>query len=203
VHRVSAERRADRLQQRADFDPDPDNFNPGANDPAPFKRPRSSMAPTIVYDHGRPVAAYGSPGGSSIINTVVNMTLNLVDHGFPVQEAIDRPRVSLTSASDDGAASVEEGFEDDVIAALEALGYDLAVGEIGSVQAAILGRKRLVFGSSAAPTPGGSGRWSGSARSMGPAPAERHGTLGCLGRERSSMSGRARYRRIVPRGGQD
>jgi gamma-glutamyltranspeptidase len=143
VHRVSAEQRADRLQQRADFDPDPDNFNPGANDPAPFKRPRSSMAPTIVYDHGRPVAAYGSPGGSSIINTVVNMTLNLVDHGFPVQEAIDRPRVSLTSASDDGAASVEEGFEDDVIAALEALGYDLAVGEIGSVQAAILGRKRM------------------------------------------------------------
>jgi gamma-glutamyltranspeptidase / glutathione hydrolase len=128
------------------FNPDPDNFNPGANDPAPFKRPRSSMAPTIVYDHGKPVAAYGSPGGSSIINTVVNMTLNLVDHDFAVQEAIDKPRVSLTTASDDGTASIEEGFEDDVVTELEALGYGLEVTEIGSVQAAILGRKRLVFG---------------------------------------------------------
>jgi gamma-glutamyltranspeptidase / glutathione hydrolase len=128
------------------FDPDPDNFNPGANDPAPFKRPRSSMSPTIVYDHGRPVAAYGSPGGSTIINTVVNITLDLIDHDFAVQEAIDRPRVSLTTASDDGTASIEEGFEADVIAELEALGYEFSVGEIGSVQAAILGRKRLVFG---------------------------------------------------------
>jgi gamma-glutamyltranspeptidase/glutathione hydrolase len=104
------------------------------------------MAPTIVYDDGRPVAAYGSPGGSTIINTVVNITLDLIDHDFAIQEAIDRPRISLTTASDDGTASIEEGFEADVIAELEALGYEFSVGEIGSVQAAILGRKRLVFG---------------------------------------------------------
>jgi gamma-glutamyltranspeptidase/glutathione hydrolase len=42
---------------------DPDNFNPGANDVAPDKRPRSSMSPTIVFRHKKPVAAYGSPGG--------------------------------------------------------------------------------------------------------------------------------------------
>ena len=45
--------------------PDPADFNPGANDVAPFKRPRSSMAPTMVFRGKRPLAAYGSPGGST------------------------------------------------------------------------------------------------------------------------------------------
>jgi gamma-glutamyltranspeptidase/glutathione hydrolase len=43
------------------FNPDLDNFNPGANDVAPGKRPRSSMAPTIIFDGKKPVAAFGSP----------------------------------------------------------------------------------------------------------------------------------------------
>ena len=51
---------------------DPDT----ANSPAPGKRPRSSMAPTIVFDHGQPAVALGSPGGSTIITTVLQMLVN-------------------------------------------------------------------------------------------------------------------------------
>ena len=81
--------------------------NPGANDVAPFKRPRSSMSPTIVFRKGEPVAAYGSPGGSTIINSVLNTTLNLVDHRMTIQQAIDAPRLSVTSAA--GGVSCEGG----------------------------------------------------------------------------------------------
>ena len=58
------------------------NFTTGtANSPAPGKRPRSSMAPTIVFDHGRPAVALGSPGGSTIITTVLQILVN--EHRLP------------------------------------------------------------------------------------------------------------------------
>ncbi|HWR75927.1 MAG TPA: gamma-glutamyltransferase [Thiobacillus sp.] len=81
--------------------------NPGANDVAPGKRPRSSMAPTLLFKHGKPVAAYGSPGGATIINSVLNLTLNLIDHGMTLQQAIDAPRLSVTHAA--GKVSCEGG----------------------------------------------------------------------------------------------
>ena len=74
---------------------------------APGKRPRSSMSPTIVFRKGEPVAAYGSPGGSTIINSVLNTTLNLIDHKMTIQQAIDAPRLSVTSAA--GGVSCEGG----------------------------------------------------------------------------------------------
>ncbi len=73
--------------------------NPGANDVAPMKRPRSSMAPTLLFRDGKPVAAYGSPGGATIINSVLNVTLNLIDHGMTLQQAIAAPRLSVTHAA--------------------------------------------------------------------------------------------------------
>jgi gamma-glutamyltranspeptidase/glutathione hydrolase len=81
--------------------------NPGANDVAPLKRPRSSMSPTILFKDDEPIAAYGSPGGSTIINSVLNTTLNLIDHRMTIQQAIDAPRLSVTSAG--GAISCEGG----------------------------------------------------------------------------------------------
>lgn len=81
--------------------------NPGANDVAPFKRPRSSMAPMLLLKNGKPVAAYGSPGGATIINSVLNVTLDLIDHGMTMQQAIDAPRLSVTNAS--GKVSCEGG----------------------------------------------------------------------------------------------
>jgi gamma-glutamyltranspeptidase/glutathione hydrolase len=76
----------------------PATGNPGANDVAAFKRPRSSMSPTILFKGDEPFAAFGSPGGATIINSVLNVTLNLIDHGMTIQQAIDAPRLSVTSA---------------------------------------------------------------------------------------------------------
>ena len=119
------------------FDPDPTNFNPGANDVAAGKRPRSSMAPTMIFRQGKPVAALGSPGGSTIIDSVVNVALNLIDHGMSIQEAVDAPRVAQTSAT--GTPRREIGFGLDAIQGLRDLGHsprDPSV--VGSVQAVII-----------------------------------------------------------------
>ncbi len=119
--------------------PDPSNFDPGANDPAANKRPRSSMSPTIVFNRRKPVAAYGSPGGSSIINTVVNMTLNLIDHERTVQEAIDLPRLSHSSSSQTGGTTLyEDRFDPAVIQALDDLGHAFFATTLGSVQAVVI-----------------------------------------------------------------
>jgi gamma-glutamyltranspeptidase / glutathione hydrolase len=89
---------------------DANTGNPGANDVAPFKRPRSSMSPTIVFRKGEAVAAYGSPGGSTIINSVLNTTLNLIDHGMTMQEAIDAPRLSVNNAAGNVACEGGQTF---------------------------------------------------------------------------------------------
>ena len=126
------------------YNPDPDNFNPGANDVAPGKRPRSSMAPTIIFRNNQPLAAYGSPGGSSIINTVVNITLDLIDHDKVIQEAVDAPRISQTSPA--GSASYESGFSDKVLKELRDLGHNLSgPAEIGSVQAIVIDQRDKLF----------------------------------------------------------
>ena len=123
------------------FDPDPNNFNPGANDVAPGKRPRSSMAPTMIFGNDeKPLAAFGSPGGSTIIWSVANMSLNMIDHGLVVQEAIDAPRLAQTSAN--GNTSRELGFSEAAIQGLADLGHTLnAPGDIGSVQAVIIDQR--------------------------------------------------------------
>jgi gamma-glutamyltranspeptidase/glutathione hydrolase len=128
------------------YNPDPNNFNPGANDVAPGKRPRSSMAPTIIFDGKKPVAAFGSPGGSTIIWSVVNMTLNLIDHEMVVQEAVDAPRIAQTSAN--GSTRREQGFSDVVIQELTDLGQTLrSPSVIGSVQAVVIDQRgHIQFG---------------------------------------------------------
>ena len=110
--------------------------NPGANDVAPYKRPRSSMAPTLLFKDGKPVAAYGSPGGATIINSVLNVTLNLIDHGMTLQQAIDAPRISVTQAA--GPVSCEGGqdfmqprFSITTQDALRKLGH-VGLGEAGT-----------------------------------------------------------------------
>ncbi len=122
------------------FNPDPDNFDPGTNDVAAFKRPRSSMAPTIVFRNKMPLAAYGAPGGATIIDSVVNMTMNLIDHRRNVQEAVDAPRVAQTSAN--GTTRIELGFAEEVIDGLEELGHTFEDPEqIGAVQAIIVDQR--------------------------------------------------------------
>ena len=66
---------------------DPNRIQPG-------KRPRSSMSPTIVLRHGKPFLALGSPGGSTIITTVLQILFNRLDRGMTIEEAIAAPRAS-------------------------------------------------------------------------------------------------------------
>jgi gamma-glutamyltranspeptidase / glutathione hydrolase len=71
----------------------------------------SSMTPTILARDGELVAIVGSPGGRTIINTVLQMVLNIVDHGMSIQQAVDAPRIhhqwlpDRISIEADGAAT--------------------------------------------------------------------------------------------------
>ena len=107
-------------------------FTPGlANSPAPGKRPRSSMSPTIVLSHGRPVVALGSPGGSTIITTVLQMLVNQVDFGMTLPAAIAAPRASQRNTSQ---TSAEPAFlATPEAAGLQALGQQfIQTDEIGA-----------------------------------------------------------------------
>jgi gamma-glutamyltranspeptidase / glutathione hydrolase len=125
--------------------------NPGANDVAAGKRPRSSMAPAIVFKGREPVAAYGSPGGATIINSVFNVTLNLIDHGMSIQQAINAPRLSVTSAAGGISCEGVEAFmqpkfsigTQDYLRSLGHLGLGTAgangcLATIGSVQGVVM-----------------------------------------------------------------
>jgi len=92
----------------------------------PLKRPRSSMSPTIVLKKGKPVLALGSPGGSTIITTVLQMLVNRLDLGMSLPDAIAAPRVTQRNTATDQA---EPAFEQQYGAALEALGHDVVTYE--------------------------------------------------------------------------
>ena len=64
------------------------------------KRPRSSISPTIVLRNGKPVLALGSPGGSTIITTVLQMLFNRIDRGMSIEQAIKAPRASQRNMKD-------------------------------------------------------------------------------------------------------
>ncbi|HET9498668.1 MAG TPA: gamma-glutamyltransferase, partial [Marmoricola sp.] len=97
------------------------------------KRPRSSISPTIVLSDGKPFVALGSPGGSTIITTVLQMIFNRIDRGMTIQEAIAAPRASQRNTAD---VTAEPAFVDAYGAALGALGHTFAVtSEIGAATA--------------------------------------------------------------------
>ena len=73
------------------------------------KRPRSSMSPTIVLRDGAPLLALGSPGGASIITTVLQVLLNRLDLGMPLPRAVAAPRASQRNAP---SVSAEQAFID-------------------------------------------------------------------------------------------
>ena len=110
-----------------DFDPTPGL----ANSPGPGKRPRSSMSPTIVFSGGRPVLALGSPGGSTIITTVLQLLVDQVDFGMSLPDAIAAPRASQRNTA---VTTAEPAFlSTPEAAALQALGQRFAsTDEIGA-----------------------------------------------------------------------
>lgn len=102
----------------------------GPNLPAPGKRPRSSMSPTLVLNDGAPFLAVGTPGGSTIITTVVEILHNRIDRGMTLPEAIAEPRATQRNTSTVGAEAAYRALYE---AELSALGHSFSSrGEIGA-----------------------------------------------------------------------
>ncbi|MEV8442984.1 gamma-glutamyltransferase [Actinosynnema sp. NPDC051121] len=107
---------------------------PDPNLPGPGKRPRSSMSPTIVLQHGKPVLALGSPGGASIITTVLQVLTQRLDRGKPLVEAIAAPRASQRNAANTQAETAFLASPE--AEPLRALGHRFtSTAEIGAVTA--------------------------------------------------------------------
>jgi gamma-glutamyltranspeptidase/glutathione hydrolase len=114
-----------------------DFSGPHPNVPEPGKRPRSSMAPTIVLKDGKPAFTVGSPGGSTIITTVLQTIVNYLDLGMPMDQAINAPRLSQRN---DATTDTEPGYAGGASArGLDKLGHKWGAKpeEIGAANAIV------------------------------------------------------------------
>jgi gamma-glutamyltranspeptidase/glutathione hydrolase len=103
----------------------------------PHKRMLSSMTPTILAKDGRVFMVTGSPGGRTIINTVLQTVLNVVDHAMNVQEAVDAPRIHHQWLPD-RILYERVGFSPDTLALLEKRGHTMRRGSSQGVAEAIV-----------------------------------------------------------------
>lgn len=143
-----------------------------ANAVAPGKRPLSSMTPTIVFKGNKPVLVLGTPGGSRIITTVLEVIVNVIDHGMTLQEAIDAPRIHHQWLPDTLAAE-PYALSADTAKALTTMGYKIvplepwgagnaveAIGiapaDIKAAQALGFPRPSLFYGANDSRAPAGS-----------------------------------------------
>ncbi|MSV30477.1 MAG: gamma-glutamyltransferase [Bryobacterales bacterium] len=101
----------------------------------PRKRPLSSMVPTLVLREGKPYLVTGSPGGPTIINTVLQTIVNVLDFGMNVQEAVDQPRIHHQWLPD--AIVMEKGFSPDTVALLKSRCHEIRnvpfIGEVAAI----------------------------------------------------------------------
>ncbi|MFS2006707.1 gamma-glutamyltransferase [Duganella sp. CT11-25] len=114
-----------------------DFSGPHPNVPEAGKRPRSSMSPTLAFKDGKPAFSIGSPGGATIITTVLQTIVNYVDLGMSMPDAVNAPRLSERNGM---ATDVEPGFPGSAQAkALEKTGqhWDRTPEEIGAANALV------------------------------------------------------------------
>ncbi len=116
-----------------DFNPVPGvtssngNIGTAPNLIEPGKRMLSSMSPTIVAKNGKPVIVIGSPGGRTIINTVLQVILNVIDHNMEISQAIEAPRIHHQWLPD--ITSFEQfGISSDTRSLYEMMGHQVKVG---------------------------------------------------------------------------
>jgi gamma-glutamyltranspeptidase/glutathione hydrolase len=114
-----------------------------ANAIAPKKRPLSSMTPTIVVKDGEPYLVTGSPGGSTIINVVLEEILNVLDFGMNIAEATAAPRFHHQWLPDN--IITERGISPDTIRILETRGFIFPKDQDGRVTQRILGRTNSIM----------------------------------------------------------
>jgi gamma-glutamyltranspeptidase/glutathione hydrolase len=108
---------------------DPNRIRPG-------KRPRSSMSPTIVLKNGEPWLALGSPGGSTIITTVLQTLFNRIDRGMTIQQALAAPRAAQRNTA---SVTAEQSFIDAYGALLTPYGHTFAAAGAPGSSAAEIG----------------------------------------------------------------
>jgi gamma-glutamyltranspeptidase/glutathione hydrolase len=119
-----------------------------ANSIEPGKRPLSSMSPTIVLKDGKVFMVVGSPGGSRIITTTMQVIMNVIDHGMNISEAVEQPRIHMQWIPDE--LRVEpHGLVKDVSDKLRSMGYKLVeLDPMGDVNAILVDPKTgLITGS--------------------------------------------------------
>ena len=109
------------------------------------KRPLSSMTPTIIFKDDKPFMVFGSPGGSRIITTVLQVALNVMDHEMNIAQAVHSPRIHHQWLPE--VLMIEKGFGPDTHKLLEQKGYRLYPSStMGSVQA-IMKKGKYFYGS--------------------------------------------------------
>ena len=118
---------------------------------APGKRMLSTMMPTLVFKDGKPWLVTGTPGGSTIIDTVLQVIVNVIDFDLNVAEATHQPRI-FQAATD--TLEVEPNFNPDTVAALRAKGHPVKAAEtMGSAQSIMID-KGLFLGAADPRRPG-------------------------------------------------
>jgi len=117
----------------------------------PGKRMLSTMMPTLVMKAGKPWLITGSPGGSTIIDTVLQVIVNVVDFGLNVDEATHQPRIYQTTSD---TLNVEPNFNPDTLEKLRNLGHPIKASEtMGSAQSVMI-ENGLFLGASDPRRPG-------------------------------------------------
>ncbi|HEX7947931.1 MAG TPA: gamma-glutamyltransferase [Phenylobacterium sp.] len=103
----------------------------------PGKRAQSTISPIIVFKDGKPWLATGTPGGGTILGTMVQMLTNVIDFKLNVAEAAERPRIYQAGA--DGPIQLEEAISQDLVAGLQAKGHKVERSQIiGSTQSIMI-----------------------------------------------------------------
>ena len=116
-----------------------------ANKIEPHKRMLSSMSPTIVMKDGRNFLVAGSPGGSRIITTTLQVIMNVIDHRLNVQAAVNAPRIHHQWLPDE--IRIEEGISPDTVRLLEAMGHTVTEkSSMGAIQSIMISEDGTMFG---------------------------------------------------------
>ena len=98
-----------------------------ANAIEPYKRPLSSMSPSIVSKDGKTVLVVGSPGGSRIITTTLQVIVNVIDYDMPINEAVRAPRFHMQWLPDELRIEVGSGLDNADVSELVGMGYKLSL----------------------------------------------------------------------------
>ncbi len=119
-----------------------------ANAIEPEKRMLSSMSPTLVLKTGKLFMVTGSPGGSRIITTTLQVIMNVIDHKMNIQEAVNAPRIHHQWLPDE--IRMEKGISPDTIGILKKMGHEVRINDtMGAAASIMVDQERgILFGAS-------------------------------------------------------